>query len=407
MRIRITRRTGGVSAVMLLAAASAISQAVPARASTIPSFEVAYAGAGGELFTFQTGTGTITDQGYSVEPGTNPGAGGGQVSAQSPVFPGPAYRVFMSPWPTFEGTLGVDFQDLDFAAQPGTSPAVTANTGNVAFAGGEDPTYFDAFSSAQAGDIPDRLFIWGNNPSTGLEGSVPTDQIMAANTSPAIAGSSFFFNAGNGSTISTSDLQAAFQGTNGNLQEWLTGQETESEGGGTHNIGGTLDTDVPMATGTSPAITPDSYDTELGSFAEAVQGSNGVLAVYSDNIGEALQTNVLMNAGTSPAIASDGSVVDTDVSLNSFAHIEAAFQGANNDLYTASSPETTDVDDTLQTVDTGVAMSPGTNPAIVFAGSAYWIAFQGTNHDLWLYSSASGGLDTGISMTPGSSPAIG
>jgi hypothetical protein len=86
---------------------------------------------------------------------------------------------------------------------------------------------------------------------------------------------------------------------------------------------------------------------------------------------------------------------------------EAAFQGKNGDLFFAFSPGASSSDTALTNVDTGLAMAPGTNPAIAWDGANYQIAFQGLNGHLWLYSSVAGVLDTEIVMAPGSSASIG
>lgn len=62
--------------------------------------------------------------------------------------------------------------------------------------------------------------------------------------------------------------------------------------------------------------------------------------------------------------------------------------------------------------DSGLAMAPGTSPAIVEqynddgpSAGLYVTAFQGSNNDLWI-NGPSGHLDTGLKMMPGTSPAV-
>src|SRR5262249_38273906 len=129
MRLQLTPASRSIAAVTLVAAALTIGPIVPAQA-TAPSYEIAYAGSSGELFTYETGTGVINDLGFTVRSGTSPGAGAGQVAAQSPV-PG-GFEVFIDPWPPAnegDGAEGVIYDDLTIPANPGTSPSVSA--GNV------------------------------------------------------------------------------------------------------------------------------------------------------------------------------------------------------------------------------------------------------------------------------------
>jgi hypothetical protein len=409
MRFRVTRRTGGIAVVTLLAAASAISQAEPARATT-PSYQIAYASTGGELYTYQTGTGVTSDLGFTVRSGTNPGAGGGQVAAQSPV-PG-GYEVFIDPWPLAnegDGAEGVVYDDLTIPANSGTSPSVTYSGGTaVTINGVTDPPYVDAFNSDGFG-LTNGLVLYPNNPGTGSAAGYITGDDVAAGTSPAIASDSAEWDAADGETVEdTSEVETAFQGTNGHLQEWQTIQTLSAGGTGTYT-GTDDDISVQMAAGTSPAITADNYDTSVAAFAVAVQAADGDLVVYNDNTANVDElTGVEMAPNTSPAIASDGTSAQSDPSLNPVAHVEVAFQGSNGDLYTAVSSATSSSQSIALTyTNTGIEMAQDTSPAITYDDGGYQIAFEGIDNSLWLYNSATGATDTKIPMVSGSSPAIG
>jgi hypothetical protein len=409
MRIRVTRRTGGIAAVTLLAAASAIFQTGPAGAVTTPSYEVVYGGTNNELYTYQTATGVVTDLGFAATPGTNPGVGGGQAAAQRSVLGGD--DVYIDPWEpgdTGDGATGVLYSSIGFQANAGTSPSVT--NAPVALSG--SPAYSQfmnivAFNNEPIGGTDTyALGLEGNNQGNGVMGPLDTyGAVLAPGTSPSIAEDYFYYwpDIYSSATVTTSELETAFQGTNNDLQETLMGQQDQS--GTTLNIGALNDTKVVMTAGTSPALTADNYDVTRSSFAIAVDLSDGHLAIYDDEAETKVEDSAgtLMASGTSPAIASDDSSVNYSSSLNPFGHVEAAFQGSNGDLYTASSPSGASLTD----VDTGQPMAPGTNPAITYAGSDYQIAFHGSNGDLWLYNSTTGATDTDQPMATGASPAIG
>jgi hypothetical protein len=382
MRLRITRGAAGAAAVTVLAAASAMSQAGPARAA-VPAFEIAYAGSGGELFTYQTGTGTITDMGLPVSPGTSPGLANGQAAASYSFVPS-SYRLFVAPWPA---ALGGDGGGGDYNL---TSIPVSARTSlSMAYDPQLTLPYVVAFNFYGNGATDaNELSLYADNPSNGSQSGYNTGgTTLAQGTSPAVAYDSY---EGHGEALST-----AVQLPDGDLAEWGGGVLAEKA--------------ISMAGGTSPAITPDNYDANFPLFAEAAHGSNGYLWVHTDNSDDYLDSFTQMAAGTSPAIASDGSAVGYDPSiLNPCTDIEAAFQGVNRDLYTAVSPASVSHGLILTTADTGQRMAAGTNPAITYVGGAYQIAFHGDNGDLWLYNSGSGAAtDTRIPMATGASPAIG
>lgn len=55
----------------------------------------------------------------------------------------------------------------------------------------------------------------------------------------------------------------------------------------------------------------------------------------------------------------------------------------------------------------GQLMATGTSPSMtILSNGSYEIAFQGANHDLWLYNQNNGAQDTGLGMDPASSPSI-
>jgi phosphatidylserine/phosphatidylglycerophosphate/cardiolipin synthase-like enzyme len=95
-----------------------------------------------------------------------------------------------------------------------------------------------------------------------------------------------------------------------------------------------------------------------------------------------------MAAGTSPSIAvfPDGKW-------------EAAFQANTGKLWVVGTQESRG--------DTQLAMAPGTSPSITGLANGKWqVAFQGANHDLWVTGTLDNRGDTGLGMEPRSSPSI-
>jgi hypothetical protein len=407
MSLPAARRPVVIVAVSLLASASTVGLAVPAEAAA-PSIEVSYVGSTGDLFTYQTGSGAIADSLFAPVAGTSPSASGGQIAAV-----GTYSKLYIYPWPAAnsgDGAEGVLFDDTTIPVALGTSPSVTYDSAGLPDAPAEcnnstyctTGLYADAFSSGWS-TTPNQLEITFNNPNPPAMGSYTTTSadVLAAGTSPAIASDTFSYEAGESSTH---EVEAAFTGTNGDLKTWMTGSITVN--GSTASTGGTTDTGAQMASGTSPALTADNYDVTTASFAAAYSmKATGDLAIYYSSMDGSYDSGVVMAAGTSPAIASDGSAVAYNDTLNPAAHVEAAFHGTNGDLFYAFDPSPYAP---LTHVDTGLAMAPGTNPAITYDGSEYQIAFQGLNGHLWLYNTATASAtDTGIVMAAGSSPAIG
>jgi hypothetical protein len=95
-----------------------------------------------------------------------------------------------------------------------------------------------------------------------------------------------------------------------------------------------------------------------------------------------------MEAGTSPAIAA----------ISGGSAYEVAFQANNNDLW-VSGPN--------GDYDTGQGMMPGTSPAItpLYLGG-YEVAFQANTGVLWTYDDVNGPANLGLGMATGTSPAI-
>jgi len=119
----------------------------------------------------------------------------------------------------------------------------------------------------------------------------------------------------------------------------------------------------------------------------AFTASSGNLAIA---IGASTQyTSAQVATGTSPSLAG----------LAGGAY-EVAFQGTNGDLemYSSASGSATD---------TGQAMAVGTSPSIASYASGGWaVAFQGSNTDMEVYTSTGTFADSGLGMLPGTSPAV-
>jgi hypothetical protein len=150
-----------------------------------------------------------------------------------------------------DGAEGVVYDDLTLPANPGTSPSVAS--GYVSLSGGSsDVPYADAFNFPGWQDTTEhRLLVYENNPNTGeAYASTPSGAVLAQGTSPGVASSYFFYyNPGNGFEATTSELEAALQGSNGDLFTALSPGTSDSSTAMTH-----IDTGLAMATGSSPAI---------------------------------------------------------------------------------------------------------------------------------------------------------
>ncbi len=253
------------------------------------------------------------------------------------------------------GPAGSSNTGLGMAA--GTSPSITGLTG-----GG----YEVAFQAST-----------GNLWVTGPAGSSNTGLGMAAGTSPSIA------------ALPGGGYEVAFQASTGHL--WIEGSA------------GTSDTGLTMKPGTSPAITdlpPENNTFYPNGGLEAVfQGSDGHPWDYSPSSGGGLMSSsASLAAGTSMAI------VPTPAGGGSW---QALWQGANNHLWTTGAGPT----------DTGLAMKPGTSPAITdlpaeantfYPNGGIEAVFQGSDGHPWDYSPGSGGgpMSSSVSLAPGTSMAI-
>jgi hypothetical protein len=151
--------------------------------------------------------------------------------------------------------------------------------------------------------------------------------------------------------------------------------------------------------GTSPSVTTinQSYsgsNPESNATETALHGWDGYLWLHGHVNTRADFSNgsgLAMAPGTSPAIASDGN-----------GHWKVAFQATNNDLWTINSEH--------QIVDTNMGMMPGTSPAITAdhdGSNHYEIAFHAWDGYLWNYGDmGTARTGAGLGMGPGTSPSI-
>jgi hypothetical protein len=170
--------------------------------------------------------------------------------------------------------------------------------------------------------------------------------------------------------------EVAFQASTGHL--WVEGS------------GGTGDTGLGMAAGTSPSIA----GLPGGGYEVAFQASTGHLWV--EGSGGTGDTGLSMMAGTSPALAelppgpnqwypSGGAVV--------------VFQGSDGHAWYYSPGGSSSMGNST-------LMAPGTSPAIAPAPEVggWQAVWQGANNHLW--TTGAGPTDTGLTMRPGTSPNI-
>ena len=225
--------------------------------------------------------------------------------------------------------------------------------------------------AAQATTVPFYQMMYqaktGVLSSAGVSDNGASSFSVMAGTTPSV------------SQLATGGYVAAFQDANGDLIIWGPG---------------ILINDGPMEAGTSPSITAtdnDSWEVAYmfanlnGDFMYTLGPSDGSVVEW----GQAAP-------GTSPAIA--------PLCCNGEGAYEAAYQGVNNDLYTAG---------TMYTGDRGLPMMAGTSPGIadLSSGQGYMVAFQASTGFLWTVGDPSEqqvGLayNTNLGMMAGTSPSI-
>ena len=230
---------------------------------------------------------------------------------------------------------------------PGTNPSIT--TVAVTNSGCLQEEAFQANIGT--------LFVFGADQSanTGLG--------MMPGTSPSIT------------FLTTGGFMVAFQANNGDLY-------TYSSKTGAANTG------LGMNNNTSPSITALTN----GGWEVAFQANTGTLWHYGTaGTGD---SGLGMKAGTSPSIAeTTGSTY------------KIAFQANTGDLwYAGTAPGAGN---------TGLGMDNNTSPSITAVPAAGWVvAFQANTGTLWTEGSAPGAVfpvasgDTGLAMMPGTSPAV-
>ncbi|MFC6021361.1 hypothetical protein ACFP2T_34965 [Plantactinospora solaniradicis] len=262
-------------------------------------------------------------------------------------------------------------KELNFSVMPGTSPAISAGTGQttvltgtVVFQGSNGNLWAAAAGSGSGGDHRQPMAP-GTGPTVSTDGTRVAYQgsngrlwttdgrsytdsglAMAPGTSPSIASTS----------------QVAFQGADGYL--WTT------RGGRT---------DLAMMPGTSPASSRDGVI--------AFQGANGNLWIIRVG-GGTDDTGFAMAPGTSPNM----STMSTNWDLT-----RIAFQGANGNLWT-----------TVASVnrlgkDWGYPMMPGTSAGV--SADAAEVAFHGSNGHLYTISENDSVRELGFTLAAGTSPA--
>jgi hypothetical protein len=253
-------------------------------------------------------------------------------------------------------TTGV-LKDLGVGMRPGTSPSIAAIPGGnyeIAYQG-TDSTLF----------------------TTGFFGTTNWGLGMLGKTSPSITAEPT--GGPNGG------YEVAFNGANGDLWTALSGGSSQSQ-----------DLGLAMAGTSSPGITaiPGDVNYEI-----AYQGPDGTL--FTTGFFGTTRWGLAMNAKTSPSITAEA------VGGNNGGY-QVAFEGANNDLWTAFSGGFS------QSQDLGLMMPSGSGPAIsgLPAVGGAVIAYRGTdgNERILAIDADSNAVDattdTGIPLASGTSPAI-
>jgi hypothetical protein len=234
----------------------------------------------------------------------------------------------------------------------------------------------------------------------GPSGSTITTQILRAGSSPSIT------------TLTGGGYELAGVGTDGDLHVWGTAGDLDFKlpvvagsnpaiaglKGGSYEVayagpGGYLEVansagattwlGYPLAANTSPAITALSG----GSFEIAGQSYTGELLVYGPTGAQNL--GVAMGSGASLSIAA-GTNNCFDVAYRNSSGLLAA-GGCSVGISAFS----------------GWPFAVGTDPTVVSTGGAGWqVAMQGSNRQVWEFTSTGSTWSEGVVMRPGSSPTL-
>jgi hypothetical protein len=303
------------------------------------------------------------------------------------VFPSSATQINMSDPDGGSATTGATDGGGDFSTYFGSGPSPSYTTATQANNGylwtdspGTGPVNQGLGMAANTSPAITELYSGTNvtafQANTGILWTDPggdTGDAMAADTSPAIT------------TLANDHYQVLYQAPGGCLSSyspWL--------GSACLNLG--------MAAGTSPSAT-GLFDNSL---EVAFQSNGGQLWVWNSNTGA---ENLLadMAPGTSPSImALNGNGLEDNYAV--------AYHGSNGDLWVGENDQSSTGDGVTLT-DTGLAMAPGTSPAVALSPSAngYSAQAQSSSGILCSYTltSGSGGSNScsGLGMAAGSSPA--
>ncbi|MDI5970855.1 hypothetical protein POF50_016145 [Streptomyces sp. SL13] len=299
----------------------------------------AFQGANGHLWT-ATSTGG-TDLGAVMMSGTSPSitalaAGGNEIAYQG--GNGDLWVTSLTGTPV----------DSHLGMMSGTSPAIAA-----AASGG-----FNVAFQANTGMLWDYTSSDGRGTSLG--------QAMVTTSSPSISAP----------TGAAGGYEIAYQGSNVDL--WVT------------TISGTpIDSHLGMAGGTSPAIAAAAS----GGFNVAFQANTGSLWDYTSSDGRGTGLNLPMLTGTSPAITAQASAADG---------YEIAYLASGSGYVSTTSAAGTG------TTTLSAAGAARTTPSVTtVSGTVGDVAFHAPTGDVWNYSPSTGApFDLGYPMLAGTSPSI-
>ncbi|NII41124.1 hypothetical protein E9228_001771 [Curtobacterium flaccumfaciens] len=245
----------------------------------------------------------------------------------------------------------------------------------------QEPWHFEYDGSYNAVPaVASSVAVPGDNGTLWIWNGTASKTGLAVNTGVPIAAGTSPAIAFNGS-----DLAVALVTTGNVFATWVgrAGQKGQSRA-----------TTVGIMPGTSPAIVPLSD----GRYAAAFQGTTGELWTWrgiAGTSGVATSTGRTMAAGTSPSITTVGS------------GISVAYQGTDRSLVTWYGQPT----ETGQVRSTGVGMKAGTSPSITRVnGSTVSVAVQANTGGLWIWTGRPGasgtGVEAGMGMKAGTSPSI-
>jgi hypothetical protein len=316
------------------------------------TYEVAFRDSNGQLDTFSS-VDQQTPKRTSAKTVTNPSIAGFEV----------AFRTGKGRVNTYATAAGQVAVRAPGNIAAGTSPSIAVSSnGSYAIAFQDSNGYLSTYTSA-----------------TNRTTTIASVQRMKARTSPSIA------------ALPGGHYEIAFQARDGFLHTYSTAAAHRP---------------TTIAQGMNPLTSPSIAALRDGSYAVAFQtnrhqGYKLDTYLHSPASQHVKPTGQGMDSGTSPSIAaSPGGGYEIAYQINDPHYLRWASLSTSGQFQVTTNPNTK------------LGMMQRTNPSIAALSTGYVIAFQGKDHYLWIYSSATGqATSTGVGADPptmqaGASPSI-